>query len=81
MAHAVVLFITFVLFAGYGNGNTIKENAVVVSPAEPGTVKPIADADINLNFPSIVALQGPGAGNPPRQCAGIGQAVSQTLIT
>lgn len=76
MVYAVVYFIAFVLLSGYGNGNTIRDNAVDISASEPIIVKPVAEADIHLNMPSIVALQRPGAGNPPRQCAGIGQAVS-----
>lgn len=76
MVYAVVYFIAFVLLSGYGNGNTIRNNAVDITASEPIIVKPVTEADIHLNMPSIVTLQRPGAGNPPRQCAGIGQAVS-----
>lgn len=72
----VVLFLSFVLLVGYGSGNV-----VYVTAAEPITVETVDEVENNnLGTPSIVALQAAGAASPPRQCAGIGQSVSETCF-
>lgn len=70
-----IFFLSVVLLVGYAKGNTIRENA------EDAIVEefPIPLDEVESNNleapanPLLVTLQGV---NPPRQCAGVGQAVS-----
>lgn len=70
-----VALLAFVLLAGYAAGNTIRENEDIVVE-EVLIPLDAVDSDVqsmeaNVN-PAIVTLQGV---SPPRQCAGVGQAV------
>lgn len=71
----VILIVSCLLLAGYATGYSVKQNDI----QSDGEQVP-AQEEVIVNdpeSPAIVTLQ---QGNPTRQCAGVGQAVSKTHL-